>query len=271
MTIIISDNLKLPVTGETEQQILKKGHFGYQTIVTEDNITSLTQAAGFPVASLANPLTAERWKPTALPATVTIDNGSAVDVDYIGLASHTFARDRCVITAQYSFDGSEWFDISEASPGDGKPIMFIFSTITARYWRLNITGESVPSLGVLYIGQLLVSQRGIYGGHTPITMGRKTRTIRNKTEGGQFAGISIIREGVGTNIDLKHLDAIWYRDNFEPFVVSARARPFFFAWRNQEFPQEVGYVWTTDDIVPSNMGIKNLMQVSFNVEGYSDE
>lgn len=271
MAIHFSNRLKLGKAIATASETLKKGHFGYKTFVTASNITVSTQAADFPGSSLANPLTAERWKPTAVPATVTIDVGEAVDADYIGMASHTFHQNGCVVTAQYSADGATWTDIDQIAPGDGKPIMFIFGTITARYWRLYITGTSVPSLGVLYIGTLLVSQRGIYGGHTPITMGRNTKIIRNKTEGGQFAGISQIREGVSTTIELKHLTARWYRDEFEPFVIAARARPFFFAWRNQEFPQEVGYVWTTGDIVPSNMGIRDLMQVSFTVEGFSDE
>jgi len=67
------------------------------------------------------------------------------------------------------------------------------------------------------------------------------------------------------------LDAQWYRDNFDPFVVAARAAPFFFAWRNHEFPREVGFCWTTDDIRPQNMGVRNLMAVEFNMEGFSDE
>lgn len=271
MSIFFSDSFKLPFTGETPEEILRKGHFGYKTILTEDNITVTSQVAGFPGISLANPLTAERWKPSALPATATIDAGEAVDVDYIGLASHTFGRDSTTLTVQYSTDGITWTDIDTKAPGDNKAIMFIFDKITARYWRLSLAGTAVPSLGVMYIGELLVSQRKIYGGHTPITMGRKTRVIRNKTEGGQFAGISQIREGVRTSVALRHLTAAWYRSEFEPFVLSSRARPFFFAWRAEDYPDEVGYVWTIADIIPVNMGIRDLMEVEFTIEGYSDE
>jgi hypothetical protein len=267
--MIISNALHLSLTPTSQDR--NKPLIGYQSIVTSTNVTASTQAAGFPASSVANPLTAERWKPTALPATLTIDAGAAVDVDYFGMASHTFATNGCVITISYSTDGITYTDISDASPGDGKPLLFVFNEITARYWRVTITGDAVPSLGVLYIGQLLECQRGIYGGHTPVTMGRKTRVIRNKTEGGQFAGISIITEGVQTSIELKHLTADWYRENFEPFVIAARGKPFFFAWRANDYPYEVGYVWTTGDIRPSNMGIRNLMQVSFDVEGYSDD
>lgn len=267
----ISESLHLSAAPISTQD-QKKGLIGYKTILTESNVIASSEAAGFPVVSLANPLTAERWKPVTLPATVTIDAGGPVDVDYFGLASHTFARDRCVIVAQYSADGLAWTDISDASPGDGKPIMFVFDTIRARFWRISISGPgSVPSLGVLFIGKLLQMSRGIYQGHTPITMGRKTKVIRNKTEGGQFAGISIITEGVSTSIEFKNLDGYWYRENFEPFVVAVRGAPFFWAWRYSEFKYEVGYVWTTDDIKPVNSGPRNLMSVSFSVEGYSDE
>ena len=271
MSLVISDDIHFPPTAVTDPEQLKKGHFGYRSFIAENMLTSSGDAAGFPVETLANPLTAERWKATTADSEILIDAGAPVKADYIGMASHNFATQNATLTIEYSNDAASWNLITSHFSADNKPIMVIFNEIESQYWRISISADSPVFLGVLYIGQLLLMERGIYGGHTPITMGRNTRRIQNKTEGGQFAGISIIREGVSTSINFQHMDANWYRANFEPFVIAARGKPFFWAWRNQEFPAEVGYVWTTGDIRPSNMGIRNLMQVEFSVEGYSDE
>jgi len=69
----------------------------------------------------------------------------------------------------------------------------------------------------------------------------------------------------------RHLPAAWYRQYFDPFVKAARTQPFFIAWRHDTFPEDVSYCWTHDDIKPSNMGIKNFMQVSVEAEGLSND
>jgi hypothetical protein len=269
MTLIVTSRVKLKTNDP--QVTLKKGHIGYINYVTAETLTASSEAAGFEVDGLANPLTFDRWKPDEMDASIFVDFGTAKDFDYIGLASHTLATVQAVATASYSTDGITYIDIADVSVGDNKPIMMIFPTIKARYVKIVFTGTTAPSLGVLFIGPVLTVERGFYGGHTPITMGRKTNRLQNKTEGGQYAGVSIITEGVTTSVEWKHLGAVWYRQNFEPFVIYARNNPFFFAWRNLDFPAEVGYVWVNGDIRPSNMGIRDLMEVSMNLEGFSDE
>jgi hypothetical protein len=37
----------------------------------------------------------------------------------------------------------------------------------------------------------------------------------------------------------------------KPFVATAKNDPFFFAWKPQEFPTDVGYCWLTNDPQPS--------------------
>jgi len=271
MAIFIAPSLILSTPPTAVISASKFAHIGYESFVTADNITASSQTAGFPSSSLANPLTFEKWKPTTLSSTITVDAGTAVTANYIGIAAHTFATDRAVITIETSIDNLIWTEIIDASPGDNKPIMVVFGDVSSRYWRISIEALSIPSIGVLYIGESLIMQRGIYGGHTPITMGRNSKVIRNKTEGGQFAGVSIINEGVEGKFSWSNLTATWYRNNFDPFVVAARSKPFFIAWRPGEYPDEIGYVWATSDIIPSNNGTRDLMDVTMSVSGFSDE
>jgi len=284
MTIVISSDVVLPFTqgssgsgGAAIPDLLKKAHIGYTTVGTDTNMTASTQAAGFPVTNLSNPLTTHRWKPTALPAIVTIDITDAQDLTFMGIASHTLATRECILDFQYSTnDGSSWESLGTTSPSDNKPIMYIFSQLSA-LWRIVITRAEesseteIPSLGVFWVGEALVMERGIYQGHTPITMSRETTLTTNITNAGQYAGNSIKREGVNGSFDWNNLSALWVRQYFEPFVKAVRAAPFFVAWRPGEFPNEVGFVWTTDDIKPVNSGPRDLMSVSISVNGFSDE
>jgi len=73
------------------------------------------------------------------------------------------------------------------------------------------------------------------------------------------------------SVGFRHLSFSWYKANFDPFVEKARVYPFFFAWRPEGYPDSVGYVWTNKDIAPVTMGIKDFVEVGFNMEGLAIE
>jgi hypothetical protein len=148
--------------------------------------------------------------------------------------------------------------------------MFLFGTITARYWRIRVR-NAIAKIAVVYVGAALAMQRKIYQGHTPITLSRITETTQNTSETGQYLGRSIIRKGLKTSCEYQHLTADWYRANFDPFVEAAREAPFFYAWRPIQYPDELGFVWTNGDIRPTNTGPRNFMSVSFSVTGIANE
>lgn len=250
---------------------LTHARIGYQSICTEANVVASSEAAGFPASDATNVFTNEYWKPTTLPATWTCDAGTGVDTDYIGIAAHTLGSSGCSLTIEYSTDNSTWTQLNAFLPADNRPIMLIYGTITARWWRFTLNGTTAPRIGVIYIGQALQMQRAIYGGHAPLTLNRQTTIYNQVSEAGQFMARSITRQGNSTSFTWKHLTADWYREYFDPFVLAARTRPFFIAWRPSKFPEEVGYVWTSEDIRPSNMGIKDFMEVSMTVSGVTDE
>lgn len=256
-------------SADNASQPLTHARIGYQNFATSTNITPSSQLANFPAAAVANPATYDKWQPVSLPATLTIDAGNAVDVDYVGIAAHTIGSKSCIASISYSFDNSSYTTIGETSPGDDSSIMMLFTKTRARYWRLTISGSAVPVVGVLYIGKTLEMQRPIYGGHSPINLSRITAVRPNVSESGQWLGSSIERVGLKTSFEWRHLEAQWYRDNFDKFVRTyPQARPFFIAWRPSKFPKEVGYCWATGDIQPQNMGIRDYMSVSMSVEGY---
>lgn len=270
--IRISDDLVIITKQSTLPPFpLSHARIGYQSFVTEDSISASSQSALFPAAAVANTLTAEFWRPENPVASITFDLGAARDVDYIGIGGHDLSSHQSEVVFESSFDGVDWVVRNQFSPGDNLPIMLIFETLRARFFRLGITAQTLFRIGAIYIGQALVMQRPLYGGHTPVRFARETEYNNVMTEAGQFAGRQIIRKGVSNSFEFSNLKASWVRSFLDPFIKAARERPFFIAWRPDKFPSEVGFVWTTGDIQPSNSGTRDYMSVTLDVVGVSDD
>lgn len=249
---------------------LTHARIAHATITRTGTLSASGEQAGFEADAALNSLTYEFWKPDALPATWRIDAGSAVSVDYIAIAAHTLATEGASVKPQWSDNDSAWNDITGISahaPADDGPILFLFAAESHRYWRIQVTGTTIPSVGVVFIGAALAMPRPIYGGHSPLDLSRTTVIRPQTSERGQFLGRSIVRSGFHADFSWRHLTPDFYRSEFEPFVEDALESAFFLAWRPSTYVEGVGYGWTQQDITPSNMGIgQGLMQVSMGVD-----
>ena len=260
--IYISSSL---VTSESLAQPLTHARIGWLNIITSSGLTGTDGLSGFPLSSILNPATYERYKPNASTATINYDNGTPVSADYLGLQSLGVSS----VTIQASDDGVNYSTLSAATGVDDCS-MFLFEQETHRYWRIILTGSNMQVVA-LKLGVALAMQRAIYAGHSPITLAPKSAVRPTMSEKGQFLGSSVQRLGLSTTFEWKNLKATWYRDNFDPFVQNIpKANPFFIAWRPASFPSEVAYAWASNDIVPSNTGVIDMMQVSMQVEGFVD-
>jgi len=246
---------------------LNHARIGYQNLAFGLTPTASSAATGHPAIAATYPTTFEFWQPTALPATWAVDLGSAKAVDYLGMVGD---MEGCTVALQSSTDNSTWTTQETRTGLTDRINLFLIAPVTARYWRLSIT-VAIPRLAVAYIGQTLAMQRKIYQGHTPLTLSRETELSNNMSEGGQYLGRSIIRKGASTSTDWQHLKAAWYRANFDPFVKSAREYPFFIGWRPQQYPSELGFVWTGGDIAPDNSGPRDFMSVGMTFRGLINE
>jgi hypothetical protein len=245
---------------------LTHARIGWQNIVRSNNVTGTNGLTGNPLISLTNSLTYDRYRPNASPATITVDAGTNVTCDYFGIAAHTLNGATIVFAS--STNNSTYTTRLTITPTNNDPIMGLFAPVTARYWRLTITFGVAPFIGSLYVGKVLEMQRPIYQGINPPKLSRVTEIKPNISETGQWLGRSIVRKGYQTSLGWNNLKADWYRQNFEPFTLSARENPFFIAWRPETFDNDIMYSWTNGDIVPTNSGPKDFMSVSINIEGY---
>lgn len=244
---------------------------GYQSILPDATLSGTAGTSGYPMSAVTNPATYERYTPSAMPATIQADSGAAVAVDYVGIAAHNLGSKGCTVYVESSTDASTWTTRLTLTPTTDTTLFGMFDSVSARYWRVRITGATAPTVGVVFLGAMLTMPRTIYGGHTPITLARVTAVRPALSETGQWLGASQTRAGFSTSFAWKNLGAAWYRENFDPFVATnPRVSPFFIAWRPYSFPDEVGYCWATDDISPSNQGTRDWMSVDMKVEGYRD-
>lgn len=244
---------------------------GYDTFTLAGTATASSAQTDFPADAPLNSLTYEYWRPTTTTASWTLNAGSSKMANYFGIASHSLGSSGCTVTIASSPDNATWTDIDSLTPTDDSPIMFLFANRTAQYWRLSFSGSTAPSVGVVYVGPVLEMMRPCFAGLSPINLSRITTIRPNKSEGGQWLGRSIIRNGSSMNVAYNNLGGQWYRTYFDPFVESARSYPFFYAWRPLDYPDGIGYVWTEKDIIPKNSNSRDLMSVSFAMSGLSIE
>jgi len=258
---------------ESEAGSLDYARILWQNLARSATVSASTEESTYPADQAQNPDTYSAWKPTAVQAWWLADLGSDQAVNACGIAAHSLGTNQCRIWLETT-EGSptSWVAATDAAePDDDSPILLLFPSRTTRFWRLMIDGRGSPSaapvampyLSSIYLGTALTMQRTIYGGHTPVTLSRETVLYNAQSRGGQLLGQGIRRVGYVGNASFRYLTAAWYRANFDAFVASARQYPFFFAWRPGDYPDEIAYAWCEEDIRPSNMGVKEFMQVSF--------
>lgn len=242
----------------------------YDNLTKSATVVVSSEVTNFEGTNTQNGLTYNFWRPSALPATIEFDIGSATNIDYCGIAEHSLGSSSTIVTVQY-FNGSIWVDIDNQTPANDKAILFLFDTVNASRFRLNITAvdssSTEPDIAVIYFGQRLTVEQRVFGGVIPITLA-KISTIRpNISSGGQFLGRSVIRQGLQLTINFKQLTASWVDSNWIAFADDAITNPFFYAWRPTAYTNDVGYFWTTADVNASNTGQADRMETTFNVLG----
>lgn len=264
MAVVISNSLLMQEAGDI--QPLTHARIGYRTLLTASGatLTPSTEADGFLASNVKRTTTDAWWKPTALPATLTLTLPETRRADYLGIASHDLGG----FTVKYEYnDGSSWVEIEEFLQNDNSTIMLLHDTILSNQYRITISGGSgLPRVGVVYIGEALAMQQPIYGGVTPPII-PEVETRPNQSDTGQFLGVSVIRRTQPFSATWQHLTASWYRQNLVPFLQSFESSPCFVSWRPAKFPDEVVYMWRTGNPAASNMGVRDYVEISIQGTG----
>lgn len=284
MSVIVSPNVVLTggpggVDVNADNPII-----GYQNLATINNIESWTAETNYPITNTVNPSTYEKWvgeigSPEIGEEYITITVDTNETIDYVGIAGHNFGSGLFPISieGQQTNTGSpeEWTELNASVLlASDRPAMFRFEegsyyAIRIRLQSSQLSTPVAPEAAVIYVGKLLILQRRIYVGHTPLPYGYRTNVVNGMSESGNFLGRVILSETRAAEISMSNITPGWFRSYMVPFIESAQEKPFFFNWRPESYPYETGYCWSTDDIIGVNELTNGMMSFDFNVRGVS--
>ena len=203
------------------------------------------------------------WKPaTSGTHYITLDAGAAVDADYWGVYGHDIDS----VKLQYSTDNfsTSINDVGTAvTPTGDEPIYKEFTSVNARYWRLEVIKSAGPSsLGLVMLGEKLTIPESVPVGFRPYTLAGGDEYLNSESDGGYPLGRSIIRKGAELNVDFELLTPAFIRNSWDPFVQHAENYPFMFAWDYSNYPAEIGLCWTEGKQPKASYHLPNLMRAS---------
>jgi hypothetical protein len=269
MSLVISRNFVL--TDSTPEFPVTLDHpvIGWHNVVTSTNIVADTAGANYPASNLANPMTHLQWHASdTTEQYLTVTTDYVDDIDYLAVARHNFGSAQIPVSVE-GFIGGVWTEIvEERLLADDSPALFRFTAQSLSQVRLRLqAGGAVARAAVVYVGKLLTLERRIYVGHTPLPHARKTEIQNGRSESGNFLGRIQLGAWRETTIPLSLLSPAWYRAYGDEFLAVASTTPFFFGWRPETYPYEIGYCWTIDDQMPVPVGPSTRIAFDLKVSG----
>lgn len=242
--------------------------FFYDNVLNDGTPVASTTAAGnFSVLNLRDWRPYTWWKPTALPATVTVDCGVSVSADYFAVYGHDLFTGGCTIEVRRSTDNFAASNVlvSSKTPANNDPFAQEFTSVSSRYWRLNITGTTAPSIAIAAIGAGLTMPRRLNAGLD--VLGRQVVGATNKSEKGHPLGKVITFEEWRKTLSWTGLTWSWLRSTWIPAWEShLRGSPYLFAWDITDNPGEIWLVQSGEQFAaPQTIG--SYAELAFDVMG----
>lgn len=232
-------------------------------------VASTTAAGSFAAANVADMRPYTWWKPTALPATLTVDCGSAKAANFALIYGHDLFTQGATLEVRGSTDNfvSSNVLVATSTPASNNPILLEFGSVSYRYWRFRITGTITPSIAIAIIGAALVMQKYLTAGFDPLS--RQLISQNNANENGQPLGKIIDFEQFSQTLQFDNCTWAWLRGTWQPaWRSNLRGAPFIFAWDSVNYPSEIYLVNAGDHYsAPHQQG--GLASLTFDVVGVS--
>lgn len=243
----------------------------WHSILLVGDITTDGAAANRPALNMWNPDTSSVWQGAdAAEQYINLANGGGANVNCLGIAKHNFGSGRIRYQLQESPDGVTWDDLTTLrTPADNNAILLHFDDTSRAFFRLRLVPQetTAPVVAHIKLGPALILQRRIYVGHAPATLVKHASRITNGSENGQYLGAIVTRQWHETSVSQENNTPQFVRSQVVPFIEHAHTGTFFFAWRPIDYPLEVIYGWTDDNIHPDNQRPNGYMQWGFKMQG----
>ena len=236
--------------------------------------TGTATGDGFNPELAANDYTAQRWDSQGGGEWVfTFDE--VQEVDTFVISGHNLRG--VDVSIEISPDDVEPFEEIAAFTVPDNDTLFVMANefrglrtglphLVKRY-KVIVTARAI--IAIIRAGKALQMKIPLYGGHGPVTWNRATEGQQSFSETGQWLGRTEKRLAYSTSYTWDLLPARWYLDNFEPFARTLPLKPFAIAGNPRAMPWDAAWCWAQGDPAPSNMGLRDFVEVSMPVTGFA--
>jgi F5/8 type C domain len=245
----------------------------YNNFFSLGTLSATTEAASFPKENAASENTNKSWQPTAIPANLVVDMGSAVAADSFAIVAHNCGTNGNTILLQTSPDNVTYTTQCTVVPTDDTTIVGLFTSVSARYWRIRITTGTPPNIGVAMVSARFNFPAGVKAPYTPVWLSQTYELLVSTTLGGQFMGNKVLRQGAKTAINLVSFDRTFGETTILPFREHYNSgKAFVWAAGPSIFPKDAGYVWRDPGSIMAPTFDENgsWMSVSMEVMAYGE-
>lgn len=225
-------------------------------------VASTTAAGDFNVLNLRDWRPYTWWKPSAIPATVTVDSGSAKASDYLLVYGEAGTYEARGSTDNFGASNVLLATAVLTEPGFK---LVPFASASHRYTRLTIPSGAAPAVAICAIGAALEAPVYLEGEFNPID--RRVMGQTNRNENGWPLGRSVDFEEWSARIFLQNVAWSWARDTLVPaWKAHLRGSPFGFVWEADLYPGDVRLVSAGESLrIPHRAG--SLCDVEIEVQG----
>ncbi len=249
----------------------------WDNIIADASVSGTAVLTGGARENIQTVSTYDKWRPdvTGTSAILDFDCGSSKTANSMALAAHNLSSFSAIVTLYSSTDGSSWTSLQSATPSDNSALGFRFPAVSARYWRLAVTGLTAGdliSIGVLILGEELIFPRRFYQDFAPVLTATEVELQSNVSVGAQLLGATVVSRGSTIPFAINNVEPGFFRSaewlNFQ--TQFSFGRGFFFGWRPGKYPQDFYYCWRSGSVPrPRNSGPRDLMSVEIDARVYN--
>ena len=185
---------------------------------------------GYPIEQLLDWRIHTRYKPSALPATITTTYTTARPITSWCCYGHDLGHKRCSIGMEYSQDGGlTWHPYGPVHAPAGSEIIYqVGELVQANAIRFTIVGLRPPEIGMLVTGDDLVMPVGLQPGFTPPRCAQQPKTIARVSRQGVPLGVDVEYSTAAIVCQFQGVDEYWVLNRWLPFRTTCQHQPFFF-------------------------------------------
>lgn len=235
-------------------------------------ITGTVTADGTLGELATNDYTSQRWTLAAGANDWVLTAATAADMDTVFISAHNLTGR--TVTISTSPDLVTAYTVrATIAAADNSTIAAMFNTgagalISAQRVKISVSEGTGNVVGIIRAGAALQMTQPFYAGFAPTRLNRVTEGQQSFSETGQWLGRTQKRRALTGKYDWTHLKGDWYRSTFDPFAQTLPLYPFGIIGNPARMPDDVVWAWAQSDVSPSNMGVRDYMQVGFSVVGF---